>query len=58
MPVLPLQSALRKNYATLCNISEYFSIVSVNSNTRLHHERLVDSIDIPKRRPTSTSRPL
>ena len=30
------------NCATLCNISEYFSIISVNSNTWLHHERLVD----------------
>ena len=42
MPVLPLQNTLRNNCATLCNISEYFSIIPVNSNTWLCHERLVD----------------
>ena len=44
MPVLPLQNALRNNCATLCNtnISKYFSKISVNSNTWLRRERLVD----------------
>ena len=42
MPVLPLQNALGNNCATQCNISKYFSIISVNSNTFLRHERIVD----------------
>ena len=56
MHVLPLQNALCNNCATLCNISEYFSIISVNSNTWL--KDLLIGVDIPKRRPASTLRPL
>ena len=40
MPVLPLQNTLRNNCVTYPK--EYFSIISVNSNTWLRHERLVD----------------
>ena len=56
-PVLPIQNALHNNCAIMCNISEYFSVISVNFNTWLHTMKdLVIGDDIPKQRLASTSR--